>query len=304
MKKYLIILILALPIFIWQGVRGQEYNKLIQENLTWDVLSANGSVNPFCDYVGGYRQFIWGDTTIQGNDYKIVNGIMIASTESGPFCPPFHISNDTVFKIGFIREDTIARKVFVYDIDYGDALLYDFSLSVGDTLFSYINFCDNLIIDSIGTITLFNLENRNIFYLNNGEFYIEGIGGSQGLKNPLCQGIGFWNESFCVLKDGDAIFNFSDQFVNCFQVLTIEKFQNIQDVIIYPNPANSGIKIKTNNLNEKFLFLFDINGKEYFRGSMTESSEISTHMLSNGQYIVKIIDGNVIINKLVIILKN
>jgi len=291
MKKHLLILILALPIFMWQGVSGQEYNKVIQENLTWDVLSANATLNPFCNFTGGNRLFILGDTTIQGNEYKIINGIRVATTELGPFCPPFHVSYDTVFRIGYIREDTIAKKVFTYDIDFGDALLYDFNLAVGDTLFSFFNFCDNLIIDSIGTINLLNSDNRNIFYLNNGEFYIEGVGGSQGLNNPLCQGIGFWSEPYCVLKDGVAIFNFSSNSSNCFQVLAIEKFQDNQDFIIYPNPATDQIIIKNENYDNSVVTIeiIDLTGKVLIKETQNSSSHrICLQKLQSGVYFARI----------------
>jgi hypothetical protein len=192
MKTIKLLLLFLLPLLLGQGVKGQEYHKLLQDNVDWDVLSVNGSMNPFCGYVAGCRFFLRGDTTIQGNDYKIINCIKIISPQPGPFCPPFFVTQDTVFRQGYIREDTIAKKVFVYDHYDGDALLYDFSLSVGDTLkYSSFNWCGDLIVDSIGTITLFNSETRKIFFfLGSDEYFIEGIGGSQGLNNAMC-----WFES-------------------------------------------------------------------------------------------------------------
>ncbi len=225
MKKAKLLFIMLMPMLFGHGVKGQEYHKLLQDNVDWDVLSANGSMNPFCGYVGGGRFFLRGDTTIQGNDYKIINCIKIISPEPGPFCPPFLVTQDTVFRQGYIREDTIAKKVFVYDPFDGDALLYDFSLSVGDTLFT--NNCGDLIVDSIGTITLFNSETRKIFFfLNSWEYFIEGIGGSQGMNNPLCQAIGAWYEPFCVLKNGEPIYNLSYTIpsLSCFQVVSIDRY--------------------------------------------------------------------------------
>jgi hypothetical protein len=291
MKKTIILCILLMPMLFGQGVKGQGYHKLLQYNVDWDVLTANPSINPFCNYVGGYRHFISGDTTIQGNDYKIIHGIIIIAPEPGPFCPPFYVSNDTVSGTSYIREDTIAKKVFVYDTFEGDMLLYDFSLSVGDTLFSFYNYCGNLIVDSIGTITLFNSEIRNIFFLHNGEYFIEGVGGSQGLMNPLCQPIGAWYEPFCVLKNGEAIYNLSyNQPLSCYQVVSIDNYQVSANFSIYPNPANSEIIISSDNSYEKIISIYDLNGRECFRGEMRESTVIPLYNISSGLYLLRLTD--------------
>jgi len=84
-----------------------------------------------------------------------------------------------------MREDTVARKVYVFDIGNGvDASLYDFTLEPGDTLPFYAG-QGEMIVDSVGTVMLLTGEARKIFYLNYNQYYIEGIGGSAGLFSPL-----------------------------------------------------------------------------------------------------------------------
>ncbi len=308
MKTTKFLFILLLPMLFVQGVKGQGYHKLLQYNVDWDVLTANPSINPFCNYVGGYRHFISGDTTIQGNDYKIIHGIIIISSEPAPFCPPFYVSNDTVFRIGYIREDTIAKKVFVYDTFEGDMLLYDFSLSVDDTLFSFYNFCGDLIVDSIGTITLFNSEIRNIFFLNNGEYFIEGIGGSQGLMNPLCQAIGSWNQQCCVLINGVAIYDFLSG--SCFQVMSIDNYQVSANFSIYPNPysGQTTIELSLDHASVVKAEVYTITGQRVctlHEGNLqqgTYSFTFSAHSygFSSGVYVLKILINNESMHRMLI----
>ncbi len=63
-----------------------------------------------------------------------------------------------------MREDTIAKKVFIYEEWCGDALLYDFSLDVNDTLLTV--FSSPLVVDSIRYVNLLNGEERKIFYFS------------------------------------------------------------------------------------------------------------------------------------------
>lgn len=163
--------------------------------------------------------------------------------------------------------------------------MFDFSLSVGDTLFSYYNFCGDLIVDSIGTINLFNSETRKIFFLNNYEYFIEGLGGSQGFMNPQCQAIGSWNQQCCVLINGVAIYDFLCG--SCFQVMKIERHESSSYITIYPNPTSDFLNIEINKPEEPgAITLTDITGRVVLQSTFT--SRIDVSHLPKGMYLLSV----------------
>ena len=222
------------------NVFGQDYHKLIREGCDWDIHFALGS--EICMLSGGVRLYFEGDTSVNGIDYKITKFYPIISLIPIPYCPPFAIDTTAggVYW-AFMREDTISKQVYVYDHwNNEEDLLYDFSLIVGDTLHSqYAGQGSILVVDSVSTIMLLNGESRGIWYLNSGEYYIEGIGGSQGLCFPLIEGIGFWNIPLCITDKGEHLWG-----SECFGLVGIGELIQEKQTLAYPNPFTTSTTIE------------------------------------------------------------
>lgn len=251
MKKYYWTLLLTL---FFSSTHGQNYNPLIRPNLIWDVMHGSGAT---CNLIGGNRYFFQGNITISGYQYNTIRTYPIIPVNPGPYCPPFVVDPSLNWITGiFIREDTLAKKVFVYNNDQ-DELFYDFNLSAGDTLNSqYAGQGSTLIIDSTGTTTLLNGAVRKIFFLNNGENYIESVGGSQGLQFPIVKGIGFWEIPICMTENNVPLWG--DE---CFGFVGINIPDKIGSVKVLPNPSKNFININSDNNHSSIFTLFDLTGK-------------------------------------------
>lgn len=268
---------------------GQPYHPLIRPNLTWDVMYGYGAA--WCSLEGGAHYFFSGDTVIQGKQYEIIvgNPIVTANGNPVPYCPPFLINSNNSFVAGFIREDTLARKVFVFDqANNLDALLYDFTLAPGDTLNSvYATLGMNLTIDSIGTISLLNGELRRIFYLGpitnlllTNNFFIEGIGGSEGLQNRLVSALGHWGVPSCIKENSVQIYGYE-----CIGFVGFEENSDQKISRVFPNPAQDYIGVEVDNFNGKNYYLKDLSGRVVCMKLLTEKyTQIDVSNLTSGIY--------------------
>jgi len=282
------------------SVSSQTYHKLIRTNTFWD----NFITDVQCYLTANRVCFTNNDTIIQGNTYRISRqyAYQTQDTTSGLFCPPFVVSN--TYGLGtFLREDTILKKVYInepYDTPH-DQLLYDFSLQVGDTLQSFYNGNYTLVLTSIDTVTLNNGDGtRKRFSFNHNPLvnYIEGIGGSQGLFNPIfiTENMGGY---FCINDNGTNIWG--DQcsyfFVGTDNLPLVERFS------ITPNPAHSyftvhlGKPIKNANLQ-----LFNLSGQLLISTPITESeTKIMVDCFSQGLYLTQLTSNEGIVKGKILI---
>lgn len=277
--KYLLIILLANNL-IQPSLNAQEYQPLIRSNTYWDVMTAS-SWEP-CLFVSGGRYFFEGDTILDGLHYNIVRAFQIISFGTGGFCPPYAVDGSISVITHFMREDTIAKKVFIYDEWFGDVLLYDFSLEVNDTLFSPI--MPPLVVDSIGYVTLLNGEQRKIFhfYFHQHEYYIESIGGSSGLFNILPKPFDIADIPGCVLDNGISLIDWGNPYgIDCYPYVGINDLQKSDKAIIYPNPAKSGgyIKLKAKDVIY-ILTIIDIHGQRVEEIDVRKSNPFNEHIIS------------------------
>ena len=263
---------------------AQNYFPLIRPNLVWQVMQGDGTL--ICHLSGGQQFYFQGDTLVSGFTYQKIYYNPIISLIGNPYCPPFAVDgNSLALHSDLMREDTIARKVFIYDYSTNsDELLYDFNLVAGDTLNSnFAGVGSLLIVDSVSTISLTNGSVRKIFYLSSGENYIESIGGSQGIQFPLIQGLGFWKVPICINENNIPIWG-----GQCFGIVGIN--ENLQESKkVYPNPFVNEISFESNNPEESEIVIYNTISNEIFRRSFSNSTTINTVNLVSGIYVYKMI---------------
>ncbi|HYV92542.1 MAG TPA: T9SS type A sorting domain-containing protein [Chitinophagales bacterium] len=301
--KKLLLTLTSIVFFL--STNAQQYHPLIRENTYWDVF--HGDASEICDYSGADRYFFEGDTSFSGVHYKIIRSYKIINVNPGPFCYPYEVEPTSTYVSSFLREDTLAKKVFIYccgSYPFGhEELLYDFSLSVGDTLDSpYPGMGLTLVIDSIGTVTLLDGSQRKIFYPTNNQFfdylyYIEGIGGSGGLFFPLPEGIGFWESPTCITENGNLLW-LNEIWNYCVPVAGIENNDDNPQFSISPIPFHNEISFQSDVVISE-VKIYDIVGRAVFEkyySSEIQSCYINVSGLSDGVYFMEATckDGTII----------
>ena len=275
---------------------SQPYHKLIRPGTYWDCSWAyNPTGGPGCATTIDRIFFTNADTLLEGITYKISYAFPMHSDPPNPGqCPPYAIDNVIVDFKTYIREDTIARKVYIYYPIFNypsDQILYDFALQPGDSLKS--TYQGNHVVTTVDSVMLLTGEFRKRFiYVVStwwSGYYVEGVGGSQGLFTPI-----FTSESYGVflcLKENN---------VNLWGSSCNSWFVNVSDhdisrPTIYPNPASgkTTIDFKMESPVLKNIELTDIMNVKLLEVE-THDNKVMIDMenYSPGIYVVKIIMNN------------
>lgn len=295
MKKFLV---LIFAVLLFNSTQGQTYHKLIKPHKFWDIQTC---LTPpgFCDYTFGYRYYFKGDTVIAGKIYDVIYGYPIRSINPGPYCPPYAIDTNVTYQRGiFMREDTLVRKVFVYNNAINsDDLLYDFTLQPGDTLKSQYSYMP--IVTKVSDTTLLTGDTMKVFYLNNGENYIESIGGSKGFCFPMFYLVNGCSHPKCIENNGVHIWGDA-----CYPLLTsnVAHYEYDHKIEIFPNPATDFLELKRNDNSEITINIYDMTGRIILIKTLNNKSEkIDISLLKAGTYIYKLfgLDSQTIRGKII-----
>lgn len=301
--------LLLLAIFIGSlSLFGQNYHKLINESFYWDVpFAAQAYICGGYADIGPWRYKISGDTVINGQTYsKIYYSNFIAVNPPPPNCPPFTV--DTVFShysTAYLREDTIARKVWRYSTFAGgsEVLLYDFTLQKGDTL-EIRHWELDWVIDTVMTITTYDgIERKKfVFHGDDGSifphegWYIEGIGGMAGLFEgpfPYFE-VGTW--LMCVKDNNDELIWKGGQGCSDFITGAVE-INHVKAIHVFPNPFTDQLTIETasGKLDVKIYNLF---GVKLLQEEVDGSRVFDLSSFSPGIYMLQIRnDKNEVVTK-------
>jgi len=281
MKTKIFFLSLFLHLICFYG-NSQTYNPLVLENAQWKIIQ-DDDPTPWIDSQGGW--LIRGDTLIDGVAYKKLFEKI--------FQEPFSniITNQWLY--GFLREDTINRRVYVLESPPGfygcdsasqEYLLFDFSYEVGDTsqMCLHTEQIESYLIDT--TLWYIYGADRRIFQFSSSAAFIEGIGHEFGLlESPVISMSGgpyFSLEEYCLGTDEEC---------NVVYVKIDEKEQ-IPNYQVYPNPFRGYFYIKDiSDLNEDIKYsVNDVMGKEIVSGEMPANSEFQINLKEPGLYFLQI----------------
>ena len=200
-------------------VESQNYYPFPDSNAIWNTVGENMfSFDKF-----RIRYGIYGDTIINSQTYHKIYDLYDTNL----------IHQNSVYFAALRNED---KKVYINFPDYNETILYDFTLSVGDTIWynlggcAYQEGCDLWLqshwktVTSIDTVTLENGEQRKRWHLVSdfmGDTWIEGIGSVEwiGLFNPLITDIitnGDGWDFACFKQYDQVIFLNNPQCEKCF----------------------------------------------------------------------------------------
>jgi len=311
MKKVCIAAVIACAAFTAKA--QEDYVPFPKSDAIWDVKAYKGSLYYHTDFSGLYYFITASDTLIDEINYP---SILLCNGEY----------------VCAVREEN--KKVYVNLPKYGEHLLYNFNLEVGDTIFYYIGavartlnqiayYGYNIlyvphykVVTSIGTIKLADGSVRKRLNLIGwkeswfGDTWVEGIGSLDwvGVLNPfvndmLTNGDGF--ALVCFEQNKEKIYISSAcEDCNCWRP------NNIADVLpmeisIFPNPTTGKFSVFSSQFSEMNgeIEVFDVVGCNVgtyrIRPENTETTIDISH-LANGMYFLKIqTDNGTVIKKVV-----
>jgi Secretion system C-terminal sorting domain len=305
-KKLFVFLVFFL--FITPIIFAQ--NQYFNNNPVWKIssgCSVSSCFGPTCIEYRTYNYYINGDTIFNSRVYKrlFMKGtanLMWYSFPTPPCCDGSYVFNDTINPVAFLR-DTL-NKIYV-SFGNQDTLLFDYNLSVGDSLpVTYNNYESNITVLSIDSIPVGN-QYRKRFQLSftGAQYLIEGIGHDKGLLEtiniPLECG---WS----LLCYGLADTAYYPQIgTTCNINVGVKDEEVLSNFInIFPNPSSElfTISFPDNFINGE-LEIYSVLGEKVYSDNINKQSkkEINLKKIGAGIYFVKVFDGEKSYSKKLII---
>jgi hypothetical protein len=302
MKKTLPLLSLSFML-IMNSMTAQTYTPFPENVAVWDVYHRAGEPDPrYNEYA---RYIMKGDTVINAINYNKIYFVFYTYT--------YQTSSNTILltmsKPGFafgIRQDVQKKKVYrtvkVNNLTT-DTLLYDYNLKIGDVVpVTYTTRPSSSVqtVTHIDSVT-FHGKKYQRFNLSmgagSGAALIEGVGNANGLIE--------YHDGF--FEAGNVLSDFcNSDHADCSVplALKIEEIDHADLLVnVYPNPFTdeTTVSFSTEQPKRKGI-LYTILGKEVQTyDSSTKQLVIQKEGLKNGIYFLKIINGNNVVTKRLII---
>lgn len=184
-----------------------------------------------------------------------------------------------------------------------EVLLYDYDLTVGE--FFHDDDDHPMQVTEVTTIIDNNgVSRKKISFEFLGlpdasEFWIEGVGSSRGfiyvgMYEAAHNSNGEMYHLLCYHVNDNVVY-VNPEYNDC-DIDDVEENALNNEVGIYPNPANSTIKILNNSFGVKSVEILDLTGRTVL--STTQTDDIDISEIAEGQYFVRIIGENTIVRKL------
>ncbi len=278
-----------------------SYVAFPDSNATWCAQRSYLNFgNPSDIRVYDYILEMKGDTTINGIDYHKIYESGILTITPLPAGSPVSSYYSNQYQ-GGIRESSNKEIYAISPISGNEGMLYDFNLSLGDTL-PFASYLMVTSIDSIfdGTIyrTKFNISSIDTITWSSPGYYehvslIEGIGSTGGLLWSLGPYFEHWGTLSEFTIDNNVYYQ--DSMMSCnLSLNTVETFIN-EPINIYPLPCIDILFVDFNHYKilTKKIVIYDILGKIVLDKILQEKkSELDLSKLESGIYIYKLFDEN------------
>ena len=292
---------LLLFTFISLAGFGQAYQPLPTSNAMW----RENSYGFQCSCCSDYQYTITGDTVINMLTYHKLQKTGVNFLEDVTGNCTSNAYNANQYK-GCFRNDSTNKLVYFIDaFTSNETVLYDFNLSIGDTVPpSPLNFNSNFvnIVTDIDTVFLGGV-NRKRFKLDSCWFeqlyYIEGIGSTYGLLSPtMCPFEAFYNLQ-CFTNNSLPVY--PNSTTSCSSVIAnIESIETHQ-FSISPNPTSGALFITT-TLDSYDISVFNSLGQIIQKKkSHSNSTFLDISNLPEGVYLIQFSDNNNVLYKETII---
>lgn len=300
MKKLSIIFTILILLLSGKS-NGQTYQGFPDIDAYWKVQYSNVicvDIHGISGVCSEYQYIYTGDTIISNKTFRKIN---LSGQDRNPLDETWTFWNSAYH--GSYRNDIINKRVYYVPKDsINEILLYDFNLSLNDTLPETYVYSQSeyttITIDKIDSVLINNTYLKR-YHLDNagfgGQYLIEGIGSTLGLLSPITP---FFEENYdllCFKNDYDNLSYQSESDPDCDLITGIqEKNLNHSNIEIFPNPAIEYISIK-NPFNESVLIeIYTTKGQKIKIITIKENdSRIDISDLNAGLYFVRIFSNGI-----------
>jgi hypothetical protein len=296
MKKNLLLLLSAVAFSAI--AQTSIYHPFPENNATWNYnLTGNcfvGSMNE------KYSITFSGDTIINNQTYHQLHTPFIESFSTGTCA-----NLPTGYK-GAIRQDVPLKKVYFIPVnDTLEYLLYDFNLSVGDTLTGYTQYLLGYrdIIVGMDSVLVGNTYHKRWKTNDPYNIYmIEGIGSTYGLieRSPGTMTDMADYSLTCFQSSIQGVY--PDSLTACQVISSVPENNDNSNVLsVFPNPSKGSFTIDFENASTQEIRITDMTGKLILHQATLNQSQIKVSDLKSGTYILTVMDkeGNLTNKKII-----
>jgi len=204
--------------------------------------------------------------------------------------------------IGGLRENE--QKQVFYRGSTINKMIYDFSLSIGDTVYDSENPDFIFTVDNIDTLNYNGIQRKKFTIQTFGQIagiWIEGIGNYEGLFYSFHTNTAHdWGNTRCYTHNGDLLYsNLRYGAYDCITPLMSIDDISLQDnsITLYPNPANSNVNISSENVINSIELFNSLGQSVYNTNVKSREKIIDINSLSKGVYVIGVNTENGYIKK-------
>ena len=239
-----------------------------------------------------YTYSIAGDTLIGAFVYKKVRQFGVDSVQIMVIPEPQPITAEIIDRyMGAIREDVAAAAWYVvFASQTTESLLYDFELSVGESISGTFGDCaNNPTVTAVDNVTVDGQLRARYHISPWGRFIVEGVGANTGLFGYLCQ---FFESGSCL----ETYYHGTDSLVvnGCSAIATGlgETSATSSSVTVSPNPT-TGLCSLGAAYARRVVLVRDALGRVVLAQRTDTAGAIDLANLDQGTYILSI-EGEVV----------
>lgn len=289
--------LLAIPWIVLCGTHGsaQSYQPFPSADAVWRERSSGFQ----CSCCADFQYAITGDTTINSLIYHKLHktGVRYLEDQMG------NCTQDVLMPIdqyaGCFRNDPIQRKVYFMPASgQQETLLYDFNLTVGDTvpatLLNGYGTTTN-VVSGIDSVLLDGVYHKRFTLDSNSCWtplqYIEGVGSTYGLLAWSACPFERQDELLCFIQSGSTVYPSGN--MTCELATGVSGVLPVTPISVFPNPSLGKVGIRS-EVTAYTLAVFDPTGQRILDEQVrTVFHEVDLTGLPKGLYLLRFsLDGD------------
>jgi hypothetical protein len=200
---------------------------------------------------------------------------------------------------GAFREDSSLKKIYFIPFDSAnEKLIYNFNVSVGDTMLHHDDACNDFHVTSIDSVLAGGSYRKRYNCMEcgfpvAGSSIIEGIGSTAGLFGSWCENFEGEHALLCLSVNSSGIYPDGS---SCTPLLNVSNTNGLSSAVrIFPNPTHGIIHAEFINSNLKTVSLYDAFASLIFeKTTYDKKTDIDLSTFPKGMFFLKVNDGNTI----------